>query len=206
MMRGSILRVTAALAIISAKQAVALPKSPAQRSVQGLKRFNYDAPSFAQAVSIDETLESSIVGPLPWGGADKDAMARPAPLWIRPRFLFKFMAIGTAGFGIPYLLFPKLVHPILVNSGYPENTFYVCMFALRELWVATAFRLISGVPSSNMRTWQIFSLCLLGSQTIMNIFHTGWNPLFQPPIILIHLSFFILHLISVMKNVDPDEN
>ena len=161
----------------------------------------------ASSSFIGTPKDGSFVLLIPRGGDTKkeDAIKR-VPLLLRPRFLFKFMAVGTATFGIPSLLFPKLMHPIFTSgSEYPSNTFYYYMFALRELYLASTFWLISTMPASTFPAWEVFTLFVLFSQTVMNIFHSGWNPMLQPVIIGTHGLFLVLLWIAYMKNIPPDE-
>mmetsp|Transcript_126620 Transcript_126620/g.188944 ORF Transcript_126620/g.188944 Transcript_126620/m.188944 type:complete len:197 (-) Transcript_126620:123-713(-) len=140
------------------------------------------------------------------GGAEamKTSSNKPAPFFLRPRFLFKFQAIGTASFGIPALLFPKLMHPIFATGDFPSNTFYYWMFALRELFLATLMGMASTLPASEIPNWQLFNIAILVLHSVLNIFHGGWNPLLQPVIIGAHAMFLLLCTISYVRKIPAD--
>jgi hypothetical protein len=118
-------------------------------------------------------------------------------LCIKPRFLFKIMALGTASFAIPALVAPELMHPVLATGAYPkENTFYVYMFAIRECYLASVFGMAAFMPAKTLKSWQLWSIIVLISHTIMNIFHSGWNPMIQVMIACTHGIILVLNAIS----------
>jgi hypothetical protein len=142
-------------------------------------------------------------------GSKKEGSSSTTPLLLNPRFLFKFMAVGTASFGIPALLAPKLMHPLLVASSteFPiDNTFYVYMFALRECYLASTFGMAAYMPSSTLKAWQLWGIIVLGTQSILNIFHSGWNKMLQPMIIGIHLFCLTLNVLSYKFAVVDDDS
>ena len=105
-------------------------------------------------------------GGVPFGRNHKAAILKeeenPLPfLLLRPRFLFRFLAIGTAAFGIPALLVPQFMHPIFTKAttgSSLQETFYYYAFVLRELYLAVTFWLISRMPAETIRTtWLPFS-------------------------------------------------
>lgn len=139
--------------------------------------------------------------PVRGGGETTDSKIEKAsiPLLLNPRFLFTFMTVGTASFAIPALLAPEFMHPVLVASGtdYPTgNTFYVYMFAIRECYLAATFGMAAFMPASTLKAWQLWSIIVLASHSIMNIFHSGWNSMLQPFIIGIHAIMLLLNILS----------
>eukprot|EP00978_Attheya_sp_CCMP212_P036325 scaffold163840_cov59-Attheya_sp.AAC.1 len=150
--------------------------------------------------------EEEYLSPMRGGaGGDKDvstgnrlSMASPPTrLFIKPRFLFKIMALGTASFAIPALVAPELMHPVFTTGVYPkDNTFYVYMFAIRECYLASVFGMAACMPAKTLKSWQLWSIIVLTSHTIMNIFHSGWNPMLQVFVAWIHGILLVLNAIS----------
>uniref|UniRef100_A0A7S2UTI5 Uncharacterized protein n=1 Tax=Attheya septentrionalis TaxID=420275 RepID=A0A7S2UTI5_9STRA len=121
----------------------------------------------------------------------------PTRLFMQPRFLFKIQALGTASFGIPALVAPALMHPVFATGAYPkDNTFYVYMFAIRECYLASVFGMAAFMPAKTLKSWQLWSIIVLTSHTIMNIFHSGWNPMVQVFVTCIHAIILVLNAIS----------
>ena len=149
-------------------------------------------------------------GGVPFGRNHKAAVKeedKPLPfLFLRPRFLFQFLAIGTAAFGIPALLVPQFMHPIFTNTGSPlQETFYYYAFVLRELYLAVIFWLISKMPAETLRTtWLPFSQFVMLTHLLIDVFHSEWNPLLQKFMVVTRGTMLALLTIIQLKKIDPD--
>ena len=152
-------------------------------------------------------------GSIPRGGAvkkSKNNSMSKHPAILNPKLIFTFMGIGTASFGIPSIIVPEFTHNLLSVGDFPgtfpaSDSFYYYMFAVREVYLATTFLIIGSMINLNdnnsikmAKTWQKFALFILATQMIINIFHNGWNPNFQPFIIIAHTIPLIWNLLSLV--------